>query len=171
MPQTLLTVSPQPEEAIAKLSASHNAHSLFPSGYIIGYYNWLPQRITDSNIRRFVGAHRILLSMASAQQVAAVSFLVSQKVPRGSLSGIHYYQNGADLFTFLHHMKDQMKHIINITNEKDEIVLYIRPSSGVNMDKVKEMLYPYLGSHKKDKYFHNDTGVFCSAPIKKPAKL
>ena len=170
-PQAFEVTTPNDNEAKRVLSDRANYSALFPSGYFVGFYNWMPRRICRENINELISFHRVHFSMETVDKCAAVSWMTSYPAKAGVVLQFHFYHCGADENTMLAHLVKHVKEAVECVSNTTNIVMSIAFPLNLNLARVHGMLEPHLGEYRADVQYDRLAGVMVGERVDRASRL
>lgn len=136
--------------AMQLLYSEENLQHLCPTGYFIGYYNWLPRKVNAKNIRKYIATHRILATMETETKIAAISYVAPNQLPKGNIYCINYYHDNQNADTFISHLASHARHAAETTSDQTRIILHGRPQIDVDLTEARRFIKPYVDADSED---------------------
>ena len=168
LPQVANIIEPNNSDVLAILDTELNREVFFPTGYLLGFYVWVPRKVNTKSLRELVANHRVLLSMATSTKCEAVSWIVSYKASLGTSALFHFARRSCDENTLVAHLVCQVRHLLDSVQPSTNMSLEVNAPRDMDMDKVRRMLRPVLG---KDNKSAAEVGVMASQTLGKPSRL
>ena len=153
-------IHPTLDQAEDLLNNPENYKRLFKKGYVTGYFNRLPKRITKENFRHLIRNHFVLFTMETPTRISAASFYATSMVGYGTRCiTVHYYHVDQNADTLLSHTITHLNHALKVMPPGVKTGVHIYSQLGVDIDKVKEFFHGQLGIRKSTGMYSYDTAI------------